>query len=448
MRRGVRAGAIGRALAVALAAAWALAAAVPAAAQQVAFESVVSKLKDVDPKTRLDGLKLLRDAGYLEAVPAMAPLIADPDDQVQGAAVEAVVAMYLVDEKYTREYARDLVNDKGGTLPLFAFVQGPGATIANLPPVSVIRGLIQAAGAANVRTRFDAAYAMAVLGRPLVLLGQFPDGRAAVNRLMAILHELDPTMRLAATHSLGRLMGAADRNPTASPELTSQRTEVGDQIVAGMNDGDAMIRLASMAALAEMRYERAVQSLTDLFNYYKKGPEAMAAFDAVAKIGHPGSLPVFLAHLNNNDAHVRRLAVEGIARTGDKAAMAEMESRTAGDQSAFVGHARAFARARTGDYSQLAKLVDGFKFSLLQSDTFDYLVELGPAAASELAPFASNKDAKVRAGIAEVLGIIGPQSSLAVIEGLVRDKSDLVAAAAERSQRRLSARAGAAPRPR
>lgn len=435
-----------RALMVVMAAAAALVPPAPAFAQQVAFEDVVVRLKSPEPKTRLDALKLLRDAGYLEAAPAIAPLLGDADDKVQSAAVEAIVSMYLVDEKYTREVGQGLIKEKGATLPLYAFVQGAGATIPNLAPAAVIRGLITAAASPNVRTRFDAAYGIAVVGRPLVLQGQLPDGRAAVNALMAILHEQDALMRLAATHALGRLFGAAVKNPTANPDLTSQRTEVGDQIVVGMNDPDPDVRLSSMGALGEMRYERGVQSLTDMFNYYKKGPEAMAALDAVAKIGHPGSLPVFLALLGHREAHVRRMAIEGIGRTGDKGAMAEMESRTARDQSAYVTYARAFARARNGDYSQLSKLVEGFKYSLLESDTFDYLVELGGPAATDLAAFSTNRDPKVRAGVAEVLGIVGSQQSLGVIEVMLRDRSDVVAGAAERSQKRLTPRAKALPR--
>jgi hypothetical protein len=143
---------------------------------------------------------------------------------------------------------------------------------------------------------------------------------------------------------------------------------------------------------------------------------------------------------------VRRLAIEGIARTGDAEAMVQMEARTANDQSAFVGHARAFAKARTGDFSQVTKLVEGFKYTLLESDTFAYLVELGAPAARELAAFSTHKDAKVRAGVAEVLGLIGDQTSLGLIEGMMRDKSKLVSEAAARSQKRLMPRVGAAAR--
>ena len=424
--------------------------AAPAGAQegsrQVAFEDVVAGLRSAEPKDRLDAVGLLREAGYLEAAPALAALLTDPDDKVRAAAIEAVVSLHLVDERYTREYGRELIREKGATLPLYAFVQREGVTIPNLAPPEVVTGLVGAAASPNVRVRFDAAYALAVLGRPLVRQGSFPEGRAAVNALMAILRERDPLMRLAATHALGRLMGAAHRNAEANPELTAQRSEVGDQIVVGMNDPDADVRLSSMAALGEMRYDRGVQSLTDLFNYHKKGVEAMAAFDALAKIAHPGSLPVFLANLGHRDAHVRRIAIEGIGRTGDEAAMKEMESRTGRDQSPYVTYARAFARARNGDLRQLSKLVDGFKFSLLESDTFEYLVELGEPAAGELAELSSNKDPKVRAGIAEVLGIAGSPSSLAALSVLAEDRSDLVAAAAERSVKRLTPRDKSAPR--
>jgi HEAT repeat protein len=432
---------------VSLVAAGALAAgATPAAAQNIAFTDVVAHLGSSDPGTRMDALRQLRDAGYLQAAPAMAPLLADADAQVQALAVQSVVSLFLVDESYTREYGKSVIKEKGGTLPLYAFVQRAGATIANPAPPAIIRGLIAAAVSTTVRTRFDAAYALGVLGPPLVTAGQFPDGYAAADALMAVLREADPIMRGVATQVLGRLMGAALQNEARNTELASKRIEAGDQIVAGMNDPDVMLRLSSMGALGEMRYDRAVQSLTDMYSYYKKGPEAMAALDAVAKIGHPGSLPVFQAQLGHRDALVRRLAVEGIGRTGDRAAMAEMETRMAREQSPYVVYARAFAKARNGDVSQVAKIVGGFGYSLLESDTFDYLVELGPTVAPELWSFSTHKDAKVRAGAAEVLGIIGTQASLPAVEAMMGDRSSLVKAAAARSQKRLVPRDPVQPR--
>ena len=330
----------------------ALLAAAPAAAQDVPFEKVIAGLNSPDPTARIGALVLLRQAGYLEAAPAIAPLLADPDPTVQGAAVETVLTLYLVDVNYTVAFGRSIVKQKGATLPLYAFVQGPGATIANAAPPEVIRGLVQATGAPAPTVRFDAAYTLAVLARPLLAKGQFQGATAVADCLVAILRESNPVMKEAATNALGRLFGAANLGGGASGDLASLRIEAGDLIVGSLNEPDLELRLASMAALGEMRYERAVQSLTDLFNYHKKGPEAMAAFDAVAAIGHPGSLPVFLAQLGHRDANVRRLAIEGIARTGDTEAMAQVKARMDGDQSAVR---RPRAGVREGAHRRLQR---------------------------------------------------------------------------------------------
>jgi HEAT repeat protein len=422
-----------------------LAAAVPAHAQDVPFETVSAGLKSPDPVVRIRSLVLLRQAGYLEAAPAIVPLLADPDPTVQGAAVETILTLYLVDVEQSVEIGRSIVKEKGATLPIYAFVQGPGATIADPALPEVIRGLLTATGSSTPTVRFDAAYTLAVLGRPLILKDQFPDATRVIDALIAVLRESNPAMKGAATNALGRLLGAVYLRGATDANLASIRTEAGDLIVGGLNEPDANLRLASMGALGEMRYERAVQSLTDLFNYHKKGIEAMAALDAVAKIGHPGSIPLFVALLDSKDAQVKRLAIEGIGRTGDAVAMSQARFKAEPDQSAYVGHALAFAKARTGDYGEMAKLVGGFKFSALAADTFAYLVELGPAAAPEVGTYSTHGDPKIRAGVAEVLGVIGDQTSLGLIDVLLRDKTRSVAAAAARSQKRLVPHTAAGP---
>jgi HEAT repeat protein len=418
----------------------------PAPAQDVAFETVIAGLKSPDPTARIGSLVLLRQAGYLEAAPAIAPLLADADPTVQGAAVETVLALYLVDVKFTVEVGRRIVKQKGATLPLYAFVQGPGATIANPAPPEVIRGLVTATGSITPTVRFDAAYTLAVVGKPLILQGQFPDATKVIDSLIAILRESNPVMKEAATNALGRLLGATNQAGSADSDLATIRTEAGDLIVGGLNEADANLRLASMGALGEMRYDRGVQSLIDLFNYYKKGPEAMAALDAVAKIGHPGSIPFLLVQLGSGDAQVRRMAIEGIGRTGDAAAMAQIKAKAERDQSPYVGHALSFVKARNGDFSEMTKLVQGFRYSSLAADAFAYLVELGPAAALELAAFSTHGDPKIRAGVAEVLGIVGNQTSLVLLDVLMRDRNNAVAEAAARSQKRLVPRVSAAGR--
>jgi HEAT repeat protein len=374
------------------------------------------------------------------------PLLSDPVAGIQALAIETEVALYLVDENYAREYGQTVVRAKGASLPLLAFTLGRGATIANLPSAAAMRGLAGALSSPVAGTRFDAAYAIGVLGPALIRQGEFPDGRATIDRLMALLRDPDGTIRLAATHVLGRLMGAAIDSPSVNADLVAARGDVGDQIIAGMNDPDEMIRLSSMSALGEIRHERAVQALTDTFGYYKREALGLAALDALAQIAHPASLTVFAALLENKDEHGRRISVEGIGRSGDRSAMANLDVRTTREKSPLVLQAVAFARAKQGDFSQVARVVEGLRDSKTAAYAFVYLVELGAPVAPSLSGYVTHKDPKVRAGIVEVLGIVGSQASLPAIEGLARDKDTRVAAAAERSRRRLVVRTPAQPR--
>ena len=250
----------------------ALAAAVPARAQDVPFETAVAGLRSPDASARIRSLVLLRQAGYLEAAAAVAPLLADPDPTVQGAAVETALTLYLVDVDYTVEVGRTIVKEKGVTLPLYAFVQGPGATIANPALPEIVRGLLTAMGSSTPTVRFDAAYTLAVLGRPLILKGLLPDATKMIDSLIAILRESNPVMKEAATNALGRLLGAALQRGNLGADFESIRTEAGDLIVGGLNEADQHLRLASMNALGEMRYDRAVQSLTGPLQLLQEGP--------------------------------------------------------------------------------------------------------------------------------------------------------------------------------
>jgi HEAT repeat protein len=123
-----------------------------------------------------------------------------------------------------------------------------------------------------------------------------------------------------------------------------------------------------------------------------------------------------------------------------------MLSKAERDQSAWVGHAVAFAKALNTNYREMPKLVQGFRYSSLAPQTSAYLVELGAPAALELSAFSTNSDARVRAGVAEALGIVGDQTSLGLVDVLMRDRVKAVAEAAARSQKRLVPRQGGAAR--
>ena len=106
-----------------------------------------------------------------------------------------------------------------------------------------------------------------------------------------------------------------------------------------------------MQALGAMRYDRAVQALTDLFQYYGKGEPAEAALDALARIAHAASVPLFVQQLTGKSAALRGIAIEGLARIGDPAQIADVQTAAGADRSDTIALAAAFANARLANGS-------------------------------------------------------------------------------------------------
>ncbi len=421
-----------------------------AARQQIPFEDVIANLKAAAPSNRIQSLKMLRDSGYLEGALPVAPLMADPVKEVQVDAIDTEVSLFLVDEGFTRQVGRDIVGKGDASLALLAFAQGAGAIVANPVPPVVTAGLVGAMKSGALEVRFEATYALGVLGPPLVRAGAFRDGKAAVDRLLALMQDADPAMRLAATHVLARLMGTARQFPERNRELLDIRQTVGDQFVVGINDPDPLQRLACMKALGEVRHDRGLQALSEQLAYYKKGEVALAALDAIARIAHESSIQLLSSQFDSNDEQIRQLAVEGIARINDRIAIQGLESQLGSDRSRRVKLALAFARYRATGASQIGLIVEALRPNMfgsktLQGQAWSYLIELGPEIVPSLLPFLQGKDVDTRAMVAEALGVIGDARALPSLDAALQDPSRTVASAVARSIKRLRPRpAGAA----
>jgi HEAT repeat protein len=135
-----------------------------------------------------------------------------------------------------------------------------------------------------------------------------------------------------------------------------------------------------------------------------------------------------------------RAAVEGLARAGDKDAVAAAAASLARNRRPEVTLGVAFARVKTGEPAPLETLLQaaGGRDTSLQVQ--DYLVELGPAAAKPVAAVLPAASSEARQRLIEVLGVIGGDEQLPALQAAQKDESAAVAAAAERAVRRLKAR--------
>jgi HEAT repeat protein len=284
---------------------------------QVSFEQTVQELKDPDSRVRLRAVRMLREASYHEGAVPIASVLVDPDDGVQLEAIGAELNIFLTRKIESRRGAES------------AFLAGP-FVLGSLPvPVEVLIPLSTAAHDDNPHVALEALYAFGTLagevrGKPRrALLG------VSGPELVPMLGARNKELRLAAVRVLGRLFAQQSLDDPIAPVI-------GDPLVAALNDESSEVRLAAVEALGAMRYERAIEALTDLFKFQLRGAIAEGALVALAHIAHASSAPLFVEQLRSKDAALRVASIEGLTRIGDRAATDKIQSALVGERSEAV----------------------------------------------------------------------------------------------------------------
>jgi HEAT repeat protein len=389
------------------------AAASPAA--QPRFEDIVRNLRNPEPRERMAAVKLLRQARHAEAIVPLAPLVNDPVDQIQLEAIAAELSFFLVQEVPERRRLGFLVEvrNRGGAAT--AFDLGPLAVWPRQAPAELVAALLRAVDDENPRVRFEAIYAVGLVARP-------PLAPEAEGSLIKALDHYDPAIRTGAARVIGRLQVRA----------------AGEPLIKAINDSNAGVRFASMRALGMLREERAVTALTEQLTYYGRGEGAWSALDGLARIAHPSSVQVFLARLADRDQHLRRAAAEGLGRAGATSALEALETGAGNDPSSMVRAAMQYALQKLGR-NYIGRLIEFLDEPRTTLQVQEYLVEFGPGIEKTLIPTLQEPDEAMRAAVADVLGEIGGDASLAALQGL-QDRSRDVVAAAERAVQRIKMR--------
>jgi HEAT repeat protein len=388
-----------------------------AVAQQAKFEDVVRNLRNPDPKIRVSAVRLLREAGYTEAIAPMAPLVNDPISEIQLEAIDSELAFFLVEPIPAKRKIGFVLELRSASRALAAFEAGPLAVWPKAAPAELVDALLTALDDENKKVRLEAIYTLGVIagasGAPL------KDVDAA--RLIKALDHYDPVIRTGAARVIGRL----------------QVKSAGDGLLKAVNDSSEQVRFASIRALGEIGETRAVQALTEQLNYYGKGEGALAALEALARIGNASSVTVFQERLADKDPLLRRAAVEGLARAGDEAAVANFVFTVNQDESESVRAAMAFALHKKGHVTFLARLVDLMDSDDSAKQIQAYLLELGPSVVPRVLPRLQEPDEGVRKYLATVLGAIGNHSTVAALTPLKDDRDREVAAAATHAIERI-----------
>jgi len=394
----------------------------PLAFPQAQYEQAIRDIDSRDAGDRQRAVRLLGSAAYPEAAVPLAKLVLDPKDDIQLEAIGAELNIFLADRGATKPRG----SLEGASA---AFAAGPEA-IGPMPvPLALMGALRTASRDENPRVASEALYAFGALSAGVSGNSRRELRSISGPELVGALGAADPSVRSAALNVLGRVY---ERGPTDGPVDPS----VGDPIVHIMNEPDRILALGAIHAVGAMRYERALVSLTELFQYHGTGEMAEASFDAVARIAHPSSATLFDAQLVSKTAAIRGIAVEGIARLGDPARMPKVRSALSRERDSGVLLAQAFAACRLAR-AVIDPIVDGFKRNATRDQARKYFWELAPEHVQAFAPALRNADANVRLAAVDALGFSGDRAALPMVEPMASDPDARVAAAAQRAAARL-----------
>jgi HEAT repeat protein len=386
--------------------------ALPAGVAQPRFDDVVRNLRHPDPQVRVSAIRLLREAQYPEAIEPVAPLVNDPVDAVQLEAIAALLSFFLVDDVRDRRRVGLVLEVRARSLGQEAFERGPlGVWPRSAPPIAVSE-LLRAVDDEHARVRLDAIYALGTIAAA-------PLGSDADAGLVRAIDHYDPAVRRAAARVAGRLGVQA----------------AADVLIKAVNDSNADVRLAAMRAIGALGEERAVVALTEQLYYYGRGDGAAAALDGLGRIAHPSSTELFTTHLASRDPELRRPSAEGLGRLGAASARETLEAALGGENVPAVRAAITFALQKLGAH-YVPRLIEHLPHARTTRQVQGYLLELGPDVERDLLP--ALQDPAVRVPVAEVLGQIGGEASLAAIESLADDRAsgDAMRRAADRLRMR------------
>lgn len=400
------------------------------ASGQVPYEQAIGGLSSADPKVRLHSATLLKESAYVESAIPLAKLLSDQDNAVQLEAIAAEVNIFTAGKAAPRRVGIITIEDRTRLAAQTTFDGGPLVLSAARVPPSVLLTLRLATRDDSPKVSVEALYAFGALASQVTGRARRDLLQASIADLTPLLSLPDPANRLAVVRVIGRLY---EKRPGDAP-LPQQ---LGNLVIAAVNEQDRVMKLAAMDTLGALREARAVDGLTQLFHFYAKGELAEAALEALARIGDKSSAPLFLAQLAGKNAVMKAIAIEGLARTGDASHMPAIQNALKRERDDRVIGAANFAGAMLSN-APIERIVDALNKPKSHDAARQYLVEIAPGRVSRMARYAQDPEWRMRVDIADIVGLSDDPQGVAIVAPLLKDDDKQVVLAAQRATVRLT----------
>ncbi len=417
--------------------------------RQVPVESLIYDLKNPDPVRRKDAALALGANKIQQATPDLVAAAGDADVSVRREVVTALDKM--LDIRALPAFVQ-LSNDPEKEIRDRCIV---GLINLYLPQES---GLVVSLNKmANFFNPWSDEWADIVV-EPGIRVDP-----SAVNALRSRLQDSDEGIRARSARGLGIVRGRdalpalletaqQDRSNAVRFEAVRALRKIGDPAVASalMNFvayNDPKVRNEAIYAIGRLRYAEAVPELTRIFEKQGGLPAKQLdkdyrerVLDALAFIAAPGSKQLFTKESRNPENSVRLRAYEGLARLGDASMVTDISRDRLREKDERVATAQAFALYRMGRKEYLEEVAKALASRKTNNEARQYLVETRPEEMRDLYALSKLTDVNVREGLAEVVGLVGDNQAIPVLQDLSKDKRGQIAAMANQALRRINAR--------
>jgi len=376
--------------------------------------SLVSALKDPEPKVRREVVVALATLRQPAALDALTTVMKDTDAETRGLAVEGIVGYYTGETPSTGFAAfmkKNWERAMSHFIPDTTQVD-PGIALDPKAVEALREGL---ADMSSGRVARESARGLGVL-----------HARAAVPDLVKAAHLTDVDLSREALSALGKIGD----------------TSAGPQLLDLLNSSDKDVRLDAAVTVGILRTHEALAKLQSMFDSASDSRTREKSLEGLAYLGEPVSVPTFLKALWSSDKSLRISSAEGLARAGDPKAIPDLLKAAGSESDAEARLAMGFALTALGRNDYLAEMVDELGSRMNGDVAKSYFVELArkPGFLAQLYPYLDHRSSTVRMKLCDVLMASGDATSIPLLERLSRDSNGDVASEALRALRAIRAR--------
>jgi HEAT repeat protein len=413
---------------------------------------LVQQLKSPDAGQRVRAARELGKRGDPSVVPTLAAALTDPSGKVRR---EVVVALASLPAPESLDALISATHDQDSKVRVLA-VQGLTGYYTGEVPSTGFTGFVQRTWQ-HAKSRFveeNVRIDPGVKVEPKVisaLIETMNDTRAievsrkaahglgilvaeaAVPDLVKAAHSADTDLAVEALHALAKI-----KDKSAGPQLVDL-----------LDSTDKEVKREAAVTLGVLRTTEALPKLQAIFESNPDLPTREKALEGLAYLASPVSSPLFLKALYSPEKNLRTFAAEGMARSGDKSALPELERVVPAEKDAEARLAMQYAITALGKADYLSAVVAELGSKLRGNSAQAYLVELARDSGflPRLYPFMNSQDSDVRRRMCAVLMSTGDATSVEHLEHLSHDPNDEVAREAVRALRAVRLRVPPSPSP-